>query len=266
MIVTADDVGLSPAVTRGALRAARDGIVRSVSVIVNLPESGDAAEAGRSVPGLELGLHLNVLVGAPVSDPASVASLLDLQGRFVGLGTLARRLALGSVQPTELAREVRAQVGRARALGIPALAWDSHRHVHLFPPAARVIAPLARELGARYVRRAALPSVRVGRLVAKRMVLALLTRASASRYRGVGGNDWYVDLSMWSPTPDAAAIAGLAVLEGSGEFGCHPGEIDTLLAERDSLVAPRERELALLCDPRLRSTFGDRVRWRVPDA
>jgi predicted glycoside hydrolase/deacetylase ChbG (UPF0249 family) len=265
MIITADDVGLSPAVTRGALETARLGVVRSVSIIVNMPESEDAAAEARSIRGLELGLHLNVLAGRPVSDPATVRSLLDENGEFLRLGELARRLARGGVRAGELARELRAQVERARRLGTPAQAWDSHRHVHLVPPVARVVAALARELGARYVRRAPLPPARVGRVVAKRTLLAALSRASAPFYRGIAGNDWYVDLSTWSPAPQAADIAALALLTGVGELGAHPGYVDDLLAARDALVAERERERRLLCDARLLMALGeDLVRHRVP--
>lgn len=266
MIVTADDVGLSPGVTRGAIEAARRGVVRSVSVIVNMPESAAAAEEVRAVEGVESGVHLNIVVGGPVCDPASVRSLVDADGRFLGLGGLTRRLARGGVRAGEVAREVRAQVGRARDLGIPALAWDSHRHTHLLPPLARVVGALAREQGARYVRRAAMPPARAGQSPAKRRVLALLSRLSAPLYRDIRGNDWYVDLSAWTPPPDPVDIGSLASLGGVGELGAHPGYPDEILASRDAFVSGREREVGLLCDPTLRIALGDglvhhRVTW-----
>lgn len=251
MIFTADDVGLSPAVTRGALRAAREGVIRSASIIVNLPESAEAVAAALAVPGLELGLHLNVLAGAPVSEPARVRSLVDEQGQFVALREFAQRLAFGKIRAGELALEVHAQARRARELGFEPLAWDSHRHVHLAVTVARVVGPVAREERVRYLRRAHLPPARVGRPVPKRLFLALLSRLSAPFYRGLPGNDWYVDLTSWLPRPDAAAVAGLASLPGLGELGSHPGEIDALLRARDPLVGPRPDELRLLCEPSL---------------
>jgi predicted glycoside hydrolase/deacetylase ChbG (UPF0249 family) len=257
VIVNADDVGLSPGVTRGALEAARRGVVRSVSVIVNMPESEGAAEEARGVSELELGLHLNIVAGSPVSDPATVRSLLDRDGRFLRLAALGRRLVRGGIRASELAREVRAQVARARDLGIPALAWDSHRHTHLVPPLARVVGAMARELGARYVRRGAMPPARAGQSLAKRRLLAMLSRTSAPFYRGIRGNDWYVDLSAWTPRPDAADIGALASLGGVGEVGAHPGYPDPLLPARDAFVSGREREVGLLCDPTLRLALGD---------
>lgn len=264
MIITADDVGLSPAVTRGALEAARHGVVRSVSVIVNLPESDQAVAAAREVRGLELGLHLNLLVGAPVSDPAEVRSLLDREGSFVDLRGFVARVARGAIRAAEVAREVRAQVARARSLGVPALAWDSHRHVHLVPQIASVVAAVARECGARYVRRGGLPPSRLGRPSARRLLLAALSASSAPLYRGLPGNDWFVDLSRWSPAPSPEDVAALAALPGLGELAGHPGHVDELLAARDGLLEARERDLALLRAPRLRTALGDEfVRARV---
>lgn len=264
LIITADDVGLSPGVTRGALEAARNGVVRSASIIVNLPESEPAAEEARGVRGLELGLHLNLLAGPPVAQRDAVRSLLDREGQFVGLREFSLRLARGAIKANELARELRAQVERARALDIPARAWDSHRHVHFAPPVARVVAALARELGAAYVRRASLPPARIGRPSAKRVLLAGVSRACELFYRGLPGNDWYVDLTEWSPAPTAEDVAALAMLPGVGELGTHPGHADDLLRQRDGVVEPRERELRLLCSPRLRLALGDDlVRQRV---
>lgn len=261
MIVTADDLGLSPAVTRGALRAAREGVVRSVSVIVNLPEGKAALAEARSVDGVEVGVHLNILVGPPVSDPAAVPSLVDHEGQFVGLRTFVFRLLRGAVRGTELAEELRAQVRRARDEGTPALAWDSHRHVHLLPPVARVVAAVARELGARYVRRASPPPRAAARRGATPLALGALTLACAPAYRGLGANDWYLDLT--TANLSAADVARLADLAGVGELGAHPGEVDDVLRARDGLTDARERDLAVLCDPLVRAELAGKVRPRV---
>src|SRR5204862_5681202 len=112
-------------------------------------------------------------------------------GRFVGLTDLGMRLATGRVRATELAMELRAQVGRARALGTPALAWDSHRHVHLFPLVARVVAAVAKEQGARWVRRATPPGWPAAW---KAGLLGVATAGSRLFLRDIPGSDWYVDL------------------------------------------------------------------------
>src|SRR5262245_11890986 len=82
LIVNADDFGLTGAVSRGILEAARRGIVTSTTAIVNRPIA-PALVAELDASGLGVGLHLNLTLGAPVSDPRRVASLVDGQGRFV---------------------------------------------------------------------------------------------------------------------------------------------------------------------------------------
>lgn len=260
LVVTADDLGYSEPVDRAILAAHRGGIVRSTSLLVTGPRAAEAAELARAEPGLEVGLHIDLVEGSPVSDRARVPTLLGEDGRFLGLPGLFRGLALGRVRAGEVASEIRAQVGRARELGTPALAWDSHRHTHLFPPIARVVGHLARELGARWVRRAAPPAIPRSW---KPAVLGIAS-ASGSLFLGrVPGNDWYVDLTSRRPPPDAAAVGLLATFGGLGEIGAHPGYPDS--APGDPIAALRPLDLALLTDPLLRVALGDEaIRWRVP--
>ena len=55
LVVTADDLGLSPAVTKGILESHRRGIVRSTSLIVTADSSAEAAAQARIEPDLEIG-------------------------------------------------------------------------------------------------------------------------------------------------------------------------------------------------------------------
>lgn len=260
LIVTADDLGYSAGVDRAIVAAHRDGVVRSTSLLVTFPRAEEAAELARTQRGLEIGLHIDLVEGRPVSDPARVRSLVDSEGRFLGLAGALRGLATGRVRPSEVAAEVSAQVDRARALGTPALAWDSHRHLHLLPPLARVIAAVGRERGAYWIRRAAPPLLT---REWKAGLLGLATRGSWPFLRSFAGGDWYVDLSSRRPAPDAAYVASLATIRGVGEIAAHPGSPDGAHVG-DPLAARRPLDLALLTDPLLRAALGDTVRWRVP--
>ena len=261
LVVTADDLGLAPGVTRGILQAHREGIVRSTSLLVTFPSSEEGAELARGERDLEIGLHLDLVGGRPVTDPKRVPTLVDAQGRFLRLPELTRRLFTRQVRSSEIATELRAQVERARSWGVPALAWDSHRHVHLMPPVARVVGALARELGARWVRRARAPQLTAS---LKTAALHASTLIAELAYRGVPGNSWYVDLTTRRPRLDATAVALLATLPGVGEIGAHPGYVDDDLRRADALVGAREDDLELLIDPLLQEALGrDCVVWRV---
>lgn len=261
LVVTADDLGLSPGVTRGILEAHRDGIVRSTSLLVTFPAAEEAASLALAEHDLEIGLHIDLVGGMPVSDAGEIPSLVDGEGRLRALGDFTGRLLTGRVRADDVAREVRAQVELARSWGVPALAWDSHRHVHLMPPVARVVGHLARELGARWVRR--------GRalrqpLAAKSAAIHAASFLSELAYRKVPGNRWFVDLSAARPRLDATGVALLAASGGLGEVAAHPGYADDELRRSDWLVEDRELDLTVLTDPLLREALGrDCVVWRV---
>jgi len=257
--VTADDLGLSAGVTRGILEAHRGGVVRSTSLIVTYPDAEAAAARALAEPDLEVGLHLDLVGGRPASDPAAVPSLCDENGRFYPLPSFTQRLFTGRIRPAELAKELRAQAARARSWGVPALAWDSHRHVHLLPPVALVVGHVARDLGVRWVRRARAPRLRAELKTASLHAASL---ASDLAFRGLRGPSWYVDLSSQRPRLDAAGVALLAAYGGVGEISGHPGYVDDDLSAVDALL-PRLDDLALLTDPVLVTALGDGVLWRV---
>ena len=261
VIVTADDLGLSPGVTRGILEAHRRGVVRSTSLLVTFPAAEEAAALALAEPDLEVGLHLDLVGGQPASDPGRIRSLCDENGRFYPLPVFARHLFTGRVRAAELATELRAQAARARSWGVPALAWDSHRHVHLLPPVALVVGRVARDLGVRWVRRARAPRLRPHLKAASLHAASL---ASDLAFRGIGGPSWYVDLTSHRPRLDAAGVALLAAYGGLGEISGHPGYVDDDLRARDPVVDERTDDLALLTEPLLRTALGgDGVIWRV---
>ena len=260
LVVTADDLGLSRGVTDGILESHRRGVVRSTSLLVTYPSSEAGAACARAEPGLEIGLHLDLVGGAPATDPARVRSLVDPEGRFVPLSELVRRLATARISAREVAAELRAQSALARSWGITPLAWDSHRHVHALPQLARIVGAVAREEGVRWIRRSRSASPWHG---IKATALRYATVVSEPFYRGIPGTSWYIDLTSWRPE-GSAAIALLATKVGVGEIGAHPGYPDAELRDTDSLTDRRPADLALLTDPLLRSALGrDAIAWRV---
>ena len=126
---------------------------------------------------------------------------------------------------------------------------------------ARVVGAIAREQGARWIRRATPP--RPTRSW-KPAALGLGSLGSRPFLRHTPGNDWYVVLSSRSPRPDAAWVALLALHGGVGEIGAHPGYVDDELRER--VAEQRIGEQRQVRRPHLhqRVALGDdTVRWRV---
>lgn len=81
VLVRADDLGFSKAINYGIYEAVHNGIIRSVGVMVNMPDT---------LHGLELlkdeqvcfGQHTNICVGRPVCDPKTIPSLCGDNGEF----------------------------------------------------------------------------------------------------------------------------------------------------------------------------------------
>jgi chitin disaccharide deacetylase len=133
LIVNADDFGLAPAVNQGILDAYLAGSVTSTTLLVNAQFSVAAADLARAHPGLAVGLHFNLTLGAPICDPQAIATLVDAEGRFHPRKVLARRLLLGRVRRDHVDRELAAQFERLHAFGVASSHVDSHQHIHGFP-------------------------------------------------------------------------------------------------------------------------------------
>lgn len=84
LIVTADDVGLHPAVAAGAIAAHANGIVTACSVVAGGAALDDAIGRLAEPPGLGVGSHFTLTGARPVTDPHAVPSLLGSDGNLPG--------------------------------------------------------------------------------------------------------------------------------------------------------------------------------------
>lgn len=81
IIVRADDLGFSEGINYGIEKTVKEGIIRSVGVMVNMP----ATEHGiHLLKGTDVcyGLHVNISAGRPLVDPGLVPSLVNENGEF----------------------------------------------------------------------------------------------------------------------------------------------------------------------------------------
>ena len=82
LIINADDFGMSEGVTLGILKAHRDGVLRSTTLMVGMPFAAQAAQMAKDYPDLHIGIHFTLTAGKPVSDPKEIPSLVDQDGYF----------------------------------------------------------------------------------------------------------------------------------------------------------------------------------------
>lgn len=231
LIVNADDFGLTAGVSRGILEAGARGILTSTTVLVNRAIDRQLV-AALEASGLGVGLHLNLTLGAPISDPKRVASLVDGEGRLV---RDAREVAARAVKD-EARIELGNQIDAFRSLfGRLPTHLDSHHHVGRHQPILDLVLDFARAVK-----------------VPVRSQDAVV-RAAARRLK-VRTPDHFVGESGPEPCWSAERVLEelRALPGGVTEFMTHPGYFDEDLAY-SRYGRQRETELAGLTDPRARA-------------
>ena len=128
LVIHADDLGMSHSVNRATLEALEKGWVTSASILVPCPWFPEVARWAKTHPQADLGIHLAVnsewttFRWGPLSPRDEVASLLDGEGYL----PLVEADVVARARPSEIERELRAQIDRARAAGITLTHLDSH--------------------------------------------------------------------------------------------------------------------------------------------
>jgi chitin disaccharide deacetylase len=131
LIVNADDLGLSPAVSAGIFRAHEGGIVTSTSLMVRQAGAPEAVRLASSHPRLAIGLHLDLG-----------------QWDYAHGEWFAAYLRCDQSDEAAVGAECRAQLEVFRALvGREPTHLDSHQHVHNSEPVSSVMTAIAEELG-----------------------------------------------------------------------------------------------------------------------
>ncbi len=133
LIVNSDDLGFNKEITDGILECHNQGCVTSTTLMVNMPAAEYAVGLAKSCEALSVGLHLNVTLGTPISNPEDVRNLVDERGEFGCLSRWTRYGLFVNRAKREISREFSAQIQRMRALGCEPSHLDSHHNVTVYP-------------------------------------------------------------------------------------------------------------------------------------
>jgi chitin disaccharide deacetylase len=274
LIVNADDFGLTEGVNRAIEEAHSQGLLTSTTVLVGRDAAQAAGDVSRRCPDLGFGLHVNLTLGPPISDPGSVRTLVDDEGRLMPPGRLLKRVVRGQVDAADVRREVAAQAARLRSFGVEPTHWDSHQAMGFWPGVVGPAAVAAAEAGipcarsprvwitdrrrrnaaaARWAWRLGKPR-RIATESARRVALATLSRRfTLPRWRLspnlVEGIEDYA--TRWRVAFDALPPA-------TAEMVSHPGYVDDELREvTPGLVDDRSVDLQVMKDPKLAERLRD---------
>ena len=227
LIINADDFGLTPAVSEGILRAHREGVVTSTSVLVLGSGYTRSIGALADTRGIGVGVHL-ALVGedAPVLSASEVPTLVDRRGRLpLSWRQLLPRVTARRIDLADVERELSAQIEAAVQAGLVIDHLNSHQHVHMFPGIRTVVVDLAQRFD--------IPAIRVTRSASKgpvgRVMRRLATHLEAElRADGVAFTAASAGLDEAGRLDEGAVVTAIGRLAASGgptaELSGHPGE------------------------------------------
>ena len=270
LIVNADDFGYTRSVNLGIVRGCRQGIVTSATIMANGGAFDDAVACAKANPQLGVGVHLVLVGGRCVAKPQEIRTLAYAEGNLPGsLGELLRKLWVRSIEPREIACELRAQIRRVVEAGIEPTHVDCHKHTHLQPQVMEQVTAVAGEFGIRRVRK---PYEEFGSLFAfgakrraslRRLAAASLAHSTARKFRKIAAArsfrtpDHFLGVAA-TGTLDRDALLSMisSIGEGVTELMCHPGVCDTELEQSATrLKRQREVELEALTDPAVRESL-----------
>jgi chitin disaccharide deacetylase len=261
----ADDLALSPAVSRGIFEALAARRLTATSAMTTRPSwPKAAAECAAAGFDADIGLHLNLTLGAPLTKMAQFAP-----SAFPDIGTVLRAANRRELPLDEIAREVDAQIDAfCAALGRAPDFVDGHQHVQVLPGIRQTLfAALVRKgfAGRLWLRNSA---DRPDRILARRseikkaLALAFLGRGfgRAAAERGFATNEGFSGYSAFRAERDYARdFARYLVAPGRRHLiMCHPGHVDEELKALDPVTASREVELAFLLSDRFSDLLAER--------
>jgi hopanoid biosynthesis associated protein HpnK len=254
LIVNADDFGRSCSINEAVIRAQREGVLTSASLMVNEPLCAGAVAMARENPKLGVGLHLTLLCGHSALPPEKIPGLVNAHGEFsdnpvsVGFRYFAQRNLR-----EQLRAEIHAQFKKFRDTGLPLDHVNGHLHLHLHPTVFRILMDDAEELGIRHMRLTREPfwmdvplaAGRRGYRSAHAAIHFCLSWLAQSRFRQkrIRHTDRVFGLLENDRVDEAYVLKLLAILPGGdSELYSHPS-LDQFKHEFDALVSPRVKEL-----------------------
>ena len=226
IIVRADDLGFTEGINYGIEKACRDGIIRSVGIMTNMPATRHGYDLIKDLP-LCLGLHTNICAGKPLCNPSEVPSICDENGNLKKSKVYREASKNGEdfVVLEEVIKEIEAQY--------QAFVELTGEKPHYFEGHAVASANFFKGM----------------EIVAARHGCDYLGISfdGPTRFRN---SVLYVSMESMGPGYEPFESLKRAAIKDYGENGylmfvCHPGYLDQEILDVSSLTMPRPKEVAM---------------------
>jgi chitin disaccharide deacetylase len=254
LIVNADDFGRSHSINMAVIRAHREGILTTASLMVNEPAAEEAVQLARENPKLGVGLHLTLVCGAAALPPKQIPHLAGENGQFSDKPVAAGgRYFSNTACKAELRAEIEAQVKKFHATGLPLDHVNGHLHFHLHPTVFGILIDNAQQWGIRAMRLTRDPFFLNARIASRRWayrishaiifgLLSLRARRSLARQNIRYTASVFGLLQNGRVDSDYIAKLLPRLPAGDSELYSHPS-LDQFKNEFDALINPDIRNL-----------------------
>lgn len=140
LVVNADDFGLSSSVNEAVVRAHREGILTTASLMVNEPGAAEAVALAHQNPQLGVGLHLTFLFGHSALPHRDIPGLVSERQEFgKNPAWSGFRFFFYRGLRKQLRAEIRAQFRRFQETGLALDHVNGHLHLHLHPTIFKIL-------------------------------------------------------------------------------------------------------------------------------
>jgi len=253
LIINADDFGRSAAINEAVIRAHREGVLTSASLMVNEQAFDEAVRLARENPRLGVGLHLTLLCGHSALEPDRIPGLVNANREFHnGPAGVGWRYFFNGALREQLRAEIHAQFEKFRSTGLPMDHVNGHLHLHLHPKVFGILMEDAKQLGIERVRltwdpfwlNLRLASGRYGYRLLHATIYQCLSRRArpALLERGIRHTGAVFGLLQDSHvTEDYIGRLLPHLPTGDSELYSHPS-VDQCKHEFEALISPRIRD------------------------
>ncbi len=153
LIINADDFGYSSEVNAAVIRAYKEGVLTSSSLMTAEPGCSEAVELAKQNPGLGVGLHVVTTYDRAILPHEKVSHVTNGEGKFGADPVRAgMKYSFSRIARKELRDEMQAQFERFAAFGLSWSHVDGHQHFHMHPYVWDTMLDLCDEYGAHRIR------------------------------------------------------------------------------------------------------------------